>query len=135
MTGMLFRRLNCSDAAGANEEVRVAEDRFKGVSWQVDEENGSVTFRGIDQSSALPWTRAGARLDELTVFPRAAATADVVGRIRTTQSAAPRAILVPSDVFVPAETGGVMVLRCPERLADIDKDVERRLLSSRISRG
>lgn len=135
MTGMLFRRLNGSDAAAANEDVRVVEDRSKGVIWHVDEENGSVIYSGIDRSLPFPWTRAKVNTDQLTVFPRAAATAEVVANIRATQSATLRAILLPSDVSVPAETGDVIVLRCPERLADIDKDIERRLLTSRISRG
>lgn len=135
MTGMLFRRVNGSDAAAANEEVRIVEDRSKGVTWHIDEENGSVIYSGIDRSSPLPWARAKAKTDQLTVFPRAAATAEVVASIRATQSSTLRAILVPSDVTVPGDTGDVIVLRCPERLADIDKDIERRLLSSRISRG
>jgi len=45
-----------------------------------------------------------------------------------------KAVLVPADVPLSANTGGVVVLRCPDRLADIDKDIERRLLTSRISR-
>ena len=69
------------------------------------------------------------------MFPRTALT--LTWRVAAAADDSPglKAVLVPADVAVAAETADVVVLRCPDRLADIDKDIERRLLTSRISRG
>jgi hypothetical protein len=136
MVGMLFRRLNSTDAAvGADTAVRVVEDRSKGVDWQVDGVRGTVTFRGLDTSTPLPWTHGVNGADEITVFPRAALTGELVSAVMESSSPGLKVILVPADVPQPPLQPDVVVLRCPERLADLDKDIERRLLTSRISRG
>ena len=136
MAGMLFRRLDSTDTAdGASSAVRVVEDRSKGVTWHVDEVKGTVTFRGLDATAPVPWTQGASGVDEITVFPRTALTPGLVRAVAADDAPGLRAALVPADVPSPLDAGGVVVLRCPDRLADIDKDIERRLLTSRISRG
>ena len=136
MAGMLFRRLNSTDAAGdASSAVRVVEDRSTGVTWDVDEVSGAVTFRGLDATASVPWTHGIGGVDEVTVFPRTALTSDLARALAADGSPGLKAVLVPADVPSPPGADGVVVLRCPDRLADIDKDIERRLLTSRISRG
>lgn len=136
MAGMLLRRLNSTDAAGdASSAVRVVEDRSTGVTWDVDEVSGAVTFRGLDATRSVPWTHGIGGVDEVTVFPRTALTSDLVRALAADGSPGLKAVLVPADVPSPSGADGVVVLRCPDRLADIDKDIERRLLTSRISRG
>jgi hypothetical protein len=136
MAGMLFRRLNSTDAAGdASSAVRVVEDRSTGVTWDVDEVSGAVTFRGLDATASVPWTHGIGGVDEVTVFPRTALTSDLARALAADGSPGLKAVLVPADVPSPPDPDGVVILRCPDRLADIDKDIERRLLTSRISRG
>jgi hypothetical protein len=136
MVGMLFRRLNSNDTAGdAETAVRVVEDRSNGVIWQVDETNGAVMFRGLDTSTSLPWTHGVSGVGEIIVFPRTALTNELVRAIAENNSRELKVILIPADAPQPPLPSGVVVLRCPERLADIDKDIEQRLLTSRISRG
>jgi hypothetical protein len=43
--------------------------------------------------------------------------------------------VVPEDLEIPTVPDGVKLLRCPDRLADIDKATEQKLLDSRTSRG
>ncbi len=80
-------------------------------------------------------------VEEITVFPRTALTSDLARAVAADGSPGLKAVLVPADVPSPPDAAGdgdadgVVVLRCPDRLADIDKDIERRLLTSRISRG
>ena len=69
------------------------------------------------------------------MFPRTALTSDLARAVAADDSPGLKAVLVPADVPSPPDSEGVVVLRCPDRLADIDKDIERRLLTSRISRG
>lgn len=136
LAGMLFRRLNSTDAAGdASSAVRVVEDRSKGVTWHVDEVKGTITFRGLDTTAPVPWTHGAGGVAEVTVFPRTALTPDLTRAVAANDSPGLKAALVPADVPSPPDAGGLVVLRCPDRLADIDKDIERRLLTSRISRG
>lgn len=132
--GMLFRRLNSTDAAADAGEVRVIEDRTKGIAWTVDDSEAAVTFTGLDPDEPVPWTRGVAGVPELTVYPRTAASDASLDAVRRSGLPGHKALLVPADVPVPAD-GGVTVLRCPERLADLDKSIEERLLKSRISRG
>jgi hypothetical protein len=136
MAGMLFRRLNSTDAAGgASSPVRVVEDRSQGVTWHVDEVKGAITFRGLDTTAPVPWARGAGGVGEVTVFPRTALTSDQAWAMAADGSPGLKAALVPADIPSPPDAGGVVVLRCQDRLADIDKDIERRLLASRISRG
>lgn len=125
MIGMLFRRLNSTDAAGAGHgEARVVEDRNNGVTWSIDDETGVVTFSGLPRGGTVPWTHGVTCEGTLTVRPFGPPPAPGVVD----------AVVVPADVAAPELPAGVALLRCPERLPDIDKGIEARLLSSRISR-
>ncbi|WP_206487888.1 hypothetical protein [Rhodococcus sp. KRD162] len=136
-TGMLFRRLNATDnATGGCGVVRVVEDRTKGISWELRPEVGAVTLTGLDPSEPVPWTFLAAGVQTLTVFPRSAISAEIVREIVEADVPGDSAILTPADTELKGEVPSqIRVLRCPDRLADIDKSVEDRLLKSRISRG
>ena len=72
MPGMLFRRLNSTDAAGdASSAVRVVEDRSKGMTWHV-EATGRITFRGLDatRAGALDAGQAGSMRSPCSRAPR-----------------------------------------------------------------
>ena len=133
--GMLFRRLNATDsAANGTGEVRVVEDRTKGITWSVNGDEAAITFTGIDPREPVPWTFGLSGIDTLTVYPRAAATDGAIEAALNSRLPGHKALLLPADVPGPA-TADISILRCPDRLADIDKSIEERLLKSRISRG
>jgi hypothetical protein len=136
MAGMLFRRLNLTDAAAVEGEsgVRVVEDRTKGITWSIQPEPAAITFDGLDPTEPVPWTQGVTGVRTLTVFPRTAATPAALATMQAAGVPGPRALLLPADVVGPINSD-FTVLRCPDRLADIDKNVEERLLKSRISRG
>lgn len=136
-TGMLFRRLNATDHANsASGVVRVVEDRTKGIGWEVQPDVAAVTLTGLDPSEPIPWTYGSSGVVTLTVFPRTAITVDGIREIVRADVPGDKAILVPADCPTPPEVHpAVHVLRCPDRLADVDKSIEDRLLKSRISRG
>lgn len=135
--GMLFRRLNATDNAnGGSKVVRVVEDRTKGIAWDVHPDVAAITFTGLDPADPIPWTFGTPAADILTVFPRSTIDADVLSEIVAADVPGDKAVLVPADAPTPsAMPSPVRVLRCPDRLADIDKSIEDRLLKSRISRG
>lgn len=130
--GMLFRRLNTTDRAGP---VRVVEDPTPLVRWTVIPEAAAVTFVGIDAAEPLPWTFGTSGVNTLTVFPRSTLTPDIIGEVTDTDAPGVKAVLVPADAPAPSQPHALTVLRSPDRLADIDKSIEGRLLESRISRG
>jgi hypothetical protein len=133
--GMLFRRLNATDAAASGTgEVRVIEDRTKGVAWSVNGDEAAVTFTGIGPGDPVPWTFGLSGVGTLTVYPRTAATDRTIEAVANSQLPGHKALLLPADAPGPGGAG-ITVLRCPDRLADIDKNIEDRLLRSRISRG
>jgi hypothetical protein len=133
MLGMLYRRLNSQDTAGGDAEVRVVEDRTRDVSWEIDEATGSVTFRGLSPDDPVPWTQ-GIVASALRVIPCSRVTPDIVEALQVADDAT-LAVVVPRDVHPHGLPEGISVLRCPDRLADLDKQVEENLLKSRISRG
>jgi hypothetical protein len=138
MVGMLFRRLNGRDSAGALEGPRVIEDASVGVEWNVLGELGAIQFTGLDSHIELPWTRATeeSASSDLTVFFRSQVTESLATRANEMQTSGIRtAVAVPLDAEVPAGLVSAPLLRCPDRLADLDKQSEARLLASRISRG
>lgn len=132
MAGMLFDRLNNRDSAADASGVRVLEDNRQGVTWQVDPESGAVRFSGLDDSQSLPWGRLGYS-SHLTVLPRTAVTSATVQAARSFLDDGLAALLLPLDsaAKVPPD---VPVLRCPDRLADLDRAIEGKLLTARISR-
>lgn len=136
MAGMLFARLDGRDAASGEDGPRLVEDQRVGVDWHVDTELAAVSFAGRDPADPLPWL--GGRVENpeepLTVLPRSIVTAEVRETAARLAASGPVAILLPRDAPEPQlETG--LVMRCPDRLSDLDKAVEAKLLTSRISRG
>lgn len=137
MAGMLYRRLNGRDAAGSTDGVRVVEDVSVGVKWQVRQDLGAVEFRGFEKTLEVPWTRG---IDippdgKLLVFFRTHVSQEVAEQANQLQAGgAAVAVAVPHDAEVPHGRLMVPLLRCPDRIADLDKVAEARLLTSRISR-
>jgi hypothetical protein len=136
LAGMLYRRLNATDGAGIDGEVRVIEASTVGVQWECLDDLGAVRFTSMD-SGAVPWLR-GTTVDlgeSLLVFPRVLVTDQLLETARSYAQDEPTALVVPQDLEIPAIPDGVMLLRCPDRLPDIDKTIEQKLLDTRTSRG
>jgi hypothetical protein len=138
MTGMLHKRVDALDAARPGEEgaARVVEDRKRGVTWIVDENAAVVTLLGLDPMTPIPWSRAQPGVKTLHVVPRSAVSPATIELLQTmvSEAEAPVALLIPCDAPEPECPPEVVVLRCPDRLADIDKAIEGHLLTMRISR-
>ena len=58
MAGMLFSRLNSTDAAGDAVGRPGRRGPPAGVTWHVDDDWGAVTFRGLDAAAPVPWCRS-----------------------------------------------------------------------------
>jgi hypothetical protein len=138
MAGMYFRRLNGRDTAATttDEGIRVVEDVSAGVTWSINDSEASLTYH-LAAATPPPWLTPGATLaatTDLTVVPRVHVTESDLERVRVSDTTgAPAALLVPQDTVLPSPA--VPVLRCPDRLADLDRAIEDKLLTSRISRG
>ena len=137
MVGMLYRRLNSVDNAGGDgsSEIRGVEDRTRGVTWSVSNDDASVEFSGL-WPEPLPWSTDGEPPADgkLVVFPRSAVTPAVLEQVQSRSHRNATAVVVPRDASA-LSNGGCTVLRCPSRIADLDQAVEANLLASRISRG
>jgi hypothetical protein len=140
MVGMLQRHIDNADfAAHSLGGVRVFEDNAARVLWSVREDIGAVALSGT-KDSRLPWTLGG---DPRAVgeggfvcVPRGLPTPmdyELVRALQDEDGDAVVSLLVPADMAetVPA---GIPVMLCPDRLAAIDGDVERRLMQSRVGR-
>lgn len=132
MASMLFSRLNNRDSAGDSGGVRVLEDNRQGVEWHIDPDTASVEYANIDASAPLPWCAHGPAT-KLRVFPRTIVTPEMLEAIRSGYPEEAVALLVPLDSIVDVPDD-VLVMRCPDRLAELDKSIEAKLLTSRISR-
>lgn len=135
MVGTLFRRLANRDAAGGGADgVRLFEDVAAPVQWSVIDDLGAVI---VDAPEApVPWHQTEeVRAGQIIIIPRGLPTptdADIVRELNRNDPA------VPAFVVCPAEMGDLLsdipILRYPDRLREIDLDIERRLLSMRIGR-
>jgi hypothetical protein len=137
MVGMLYRRLNTLDTASADGEARVIEDNTVGVSWTVLPSEGAVVFEGM-RRERIPW-QAGvyeiAEGERLVAIPRPIPVAADVTLARGLGRHGIPALVVPADADLTSlDTDGLLTLRCPDRLAELDQDVEMRLLHSRVAR-
>jgi hypothetical protein len=132
MASMLFNRLNNRDSAGDADSVRVLEDSRQGVTWHVADGAASVQFTNLDTSRPLPWCGYGTTT-AVRVFPRTIVTAETVQAIRDASQGGLSALLLPLDSIVEVP-GDVLIMRCPDRIADLDKAIEAKLLTSRIAR-
>ena len=133
MGSMLFNVLNNRDAAGGTEGVRVLEDARQGVTWRCDPELAAIEFSDLDPGRPVPWSSAGDGHQTFTVLPRTQVTPAAIETVRRLRERTPAALLLPLDSAVQVP-GDVPALRCPDRLADLDKTIEGKLLTSRIAR-
>jgi hypothetical protein len=137
MIGMLHRRLDAQDSAGAAGETRVLEDCRAGVAWSVVEELGAVMFEGL-RAERMPWQDGSAQCEEggsLLVLPRPFPSAEDVEAVRSLAEVGPAAIVVPDDADLTGiDVAGVIVLRCPDRLGELDLAIESNLLKLRLAR-
>ncbi len=137
MVGMLQRFLDGQDAAGASSTaVRVFEDGQQRISWSVLDSAAAVMIEGAE---SVPWgfrSRDGDHADAIICVPRGLPIPADVGLVRELEEQYPGiavALLVPADMaeLLPA---GTPVMTCPDRLVDLDADIERRLTSLRVGR-
>lgn len=144
MIGMYFRRLDTKDGAGAEGvAVRALEDNRVGIWWAVNSERGAVRLDGL-RAESLPWqdADADARMEvaagsSLTVLPRPRVTAEALATARELSPDGPVAIVIPRDGDGVAKTvhaAGALLVRCPDRVGELDQMIERKLLEARISR-
>jgi len=133
MASMLFSRLNNRDSAGDEGGVRVLEDNRQGIDWHVDPDTASVEYVNLDSDVPLPWCSHGTA-GKVRVFPRTVVTPEMLDAIQSGDFEETVALLVPLDAEIDVPND-ILVMRCPDRLADLDKAIEAKLLTSRISRG
>jgi hypothetical protein len=140
MVGMLQRHIDNADfAAHSLGGVRVFEDNAARVLWSVRGDVGAVALSGT-KDGRLPWISGGdprvVGEGGIVCVPRGLPTPmdyELVRALQEEERDAVVSLLVPVDMAetVPA---GIPVMLCPDRLAAIDGDVERRLGQSRVGR-
>ncbi|MGY3317436.1 hypothetical protein [Arthrobacter sp. TE12232] len=132
--GMFHRRLDGTDHAGSSTGPRVVEDSRTCVTWDIDDGTAIITFH-LPGVTALPWTTDAPLItDTVHVAPRVHVTDTDLATVRThLQAGRAAALLLPADVPAPPGTT-VPVLRCPDRLSDLDRLLEATLTRSRTAR-
>lgn len=137
MAGMLFARLEETDnVGGGHGGPRVVEDQRNAIDWQVDPEAAAIVYTGHATDAPLPWMSRPITAPDgrLIVLPRTAVTDQTRRQARAlVADGATVAVLLARDAPDPA-ADDLLCLRCPDRLTDLDKAVEGKLLTSRISR-
>jgi hypothetical protein len=146
MVGMFYRRLDTLDGAGAiGTDARAIEDNRVGVTWEVSPEFGAITFHGL-RAEPVPWqapteVEVGQILcdESLTVLPRLLADEQTLRTASSiwSDSGVQVAVVIPRDSAGDGESAaarGVLLLRCPDRLGELDQVIESKLLSARIAR-
>jgi hypothetical protein len=135
IVGMLYRRLSTNDAAAANSAARIIEDNRAEVSWTIDPEIGTVTFDGL-RRERVPWqTKPIDAEARLTVLPRHAVTSVDVELAQRLRQHGATAFAVPADANIDDSCAeDILVLRCPDRLGELDREIDGRLLRSRMAR-
>lgn len=131
MAGMLFDRLNSQDHAATPGDARVVEDRTRGVEWSIDADLGTIRYSRI--VNEIPWTNGIDKSVSITVAPRVCID-DGELAVLAAEAEAPFFALVPRDAQVDRLPPGVGLMRCPDRLADLDKAIEDKLSILRTSR-
>jgi len=142
MLGMLQRHIDNSDtAARSNGSVRVFEDGSPRVSWSVRSDVGAVAIAGATEEG-IPWasqdreTHAPGEIVPLVCVPRGLPTPCDHQLVRDLQKKHPSAVvglLVPADM-VDTVPEGIPLMVCPDRVAALDTDIERRLAMLRVGR-
>lgn len=135
MVDMLYRRLNASDLATTDGTTRLVEDRKIGVTWRVDPNTAAVKLSGLTVGDPMPWASASTRITAptLTVYPRSMLSTESVEAAINSSHREPTAIVIPAGVPIPDVPDPLLVLRCPDRLADIDSRIAAKLRSGRLS--
>jgi hypothetical protein len=137
MVGMLYRRLDTKDTAATAGEARVLEDNRVGVTWSVVEELGAVIYNRL-RAERLPWQASSACSEDggsLIAVPRTVPQHDDVEIVRSLSQVQPSALVVPQDADLSGlDTDGLLVLRCPDRLGELDLATEDKLLKARVAR-
>lgn len=139
MVGMLVRRIASQDGAGGGDGgVRVFEDSCAPVQMRVLEEVGAVAISGLP--AGAPWLDRGVApregCDVLIAVPRGLpipADLQCVADLATAYPDAIVALLIPADMAALLPPDQTRLL-CPDRLAQIDAQVDRRLLSLGLGR-
>lgn len=141
MSGMLFRRLSSKDTAiGGPQGVRVFDDLATHLMFSILDDEGAVAFTGF--SGSLPWWSSQMpcptldRTIPLIIVPRGMPTPDDVRLVRDLQE---RYADWAIALLTPADTADILprqlpVMRCPDKLAELDAQIERRNLAMRIGR-
>jgi len=143
MVGMFFRRLVGTDGAGdAGGEARVLEDSRHSSHWEVLPAIAGVIYRNTPQGP-IPWVTSSlappelVKAGELIVLPRTKIDSETLDLVRRLAEAQMVGIMIPKgaprlrDELVPE---GVIILECPEREAQLDIQIERKLLVARTAR-
>ncbi len=141
MAGTLFRRLSSKDvAAGGADGVRVFEDAANPIDFSVLDEEGAIAYLGF--TGAPPWWARKVpppTLDPTTpliVVPRGLPTPSDVRLVQDLADRHPEsvvALLTPADA-VELVRADIPLLRCPDRVKELDTQIERRNLAMRIGR-
>lgn len=141
MIGMFYRCVDKDDRAGHPAEVRVFEDSRVGVGWTVNGNDGVVAFTNLPHGKVIwsaperqPIVVGANRL--LFVVPRSLPTPADWECVRNLQLAAPHAavaLLAPVDMAATIPPALPLII-CPDRLGEIDIQIESKLQKSRISR-
>lgn len=138
MLGILHRRLRAVDPAGGKAgEVRVLEDQRTDVTWSVVDELGTARLAG-SPAGPLPWG-AEAELSAtqgLVVLPRPVLQPeDVAMAALLAQADDVVAFVLPADADDHlARAASLPVLRCPSRLDELDRQIDAKLLTARVTR-
>jgi hypothetical protein len=142
MLGMLQRHFDNSDTAAQSDHgVRVFEDRAASASWSIRGDVGAAAITGTPEGY-FPWAsqdRENVSLNKdgyLITVPRGLPTPSDHQLVLDIQSEHPEAVvalLVPADMVdtVPKE---IPLMVCPDRIAALDTDIERRLDMLRVGR-
>lgn len=139
MAGMFARRLSSRDGAASSQDgVRVFEDSRADVQVRVLDEAGAIALARPEEG--IPWLRAAAvgadRGGPLIAVPRGLPVPADLACVATLAKAHPDAtvaLLVPADMAALLPPGQPLLV-CPDRLAQLDAQVERRLAALELGR-
>lgn len=139
MVGMLIRRIESTDGAGGGAgSVRIFEDSKGVVESRVLEDVGAVHISG--PTEVTPWIRGGQSLDDpnggLIVVPRGMpvpSDLERVAELQRTYPGATVALLVPADM-ADLLADDLQVMLCPDRMAQLDASIERKLVALGLGR-
>lgn len=131
-------RVDAKDSAAVDgQNIRLFEDTRHGVKWRVDGDTGAVEVIGLP-AGPVAWHRSLISTGRLIVMPRAHPIAedfDLARRMQASEPAPGVPVALLTCAGSPADDQpGVAVLKCPVRLAEIDLQIERSLLSSTLGR-